>query len=68
MYVYSFNSTFAGCPVPASCLCGGRFGNQFDSMLGFMDFAKKIDRTARLPPTIPSRCDIVVLLSPPLLV
>ena len=34
------------------CLCGGRFGNQFDSMLGFMEYAKQIDRTAVVGPWI----------------
>ena len=34
------------------CMCGGRFGNQFDLMLGFLSYAKAINRTAVLGPWI----------------
>lgn len=34
------------------CLCQGRFGNQFDYMLGFIEHAKRLNRTAILPPWV----------------
>ena len=34
------------------CICQGRFGNQFDYMLSFIDYAKRLNRTAILPPWV----------------
>ena len=34
------------------CMCQGRFGNQFDYMLGFMEVAKALNRTMVLGPWI----------------
>jgi hypothetical protein len=34
------------------CICQGRFGNQFDYMLSFIEHAKRLNRTAILPPWV----------------
>eukprot|EP01043_Picozoa_sp_COSAG02_P024756 COSAG02_NODE_1365_length_13037_cov_4.315659_2_plen_448_part_00 len=34
------------------CMCQGRFGNQFDYMLSFIEHAKRLNRTAILPPWV----------------